>query len=391
MPKPADRVASLAELRFKPANSNDAARAVLSHQFVNVPRCSFARDDGISPYLGAETGMDAAPASPDMEAPANIDVPAIQSEMPETGGSWRRKLLRDGFALSIFLHAAAAIAMGYATFSLSDEPPLEEGTLSVTFITEGTAEVEARSSGTGEDIAEEDENPNKADVKPIEKPLPKPVVEEKPVVATSQQILRDVQLPELGADLPEILATRAESKIEAEVVAKSPIEKKVEKPVEEPKTPRVVEKPVEKKPEEKKVAEEKKQKRGDQGNQAATERKGDVDSRNTGRNSTNSRGDSANPNIGNAARTNYRGLVNRKLARAKGRMQNPAKGKVTVHFTILASGAISGLTTYESSGKKALDDAALKIVRNASPFPPIPAETGKKSWGMTVEMVFTGK
>jgi protein TonB len=389
MPKSADKAVSLAELRLKRANSNSVARAVLAHQFVNVPRCSFAKDDGISPYLGAETGMDAAPASPDRQAPVGVDGPAIQGEVPETGGSGWRKLLRDGFALSVFLHAVAAVAMGYASLSLPKESQMEQGAISVTFITQGNDEADARSSGKGGEVTEEAEI------------LPK--VEEKPLAATSQQIFKDVPLPILAADLPEILTTQTESKVETEVVAKTPlVEEKVEQPAEDPKTAAVMEKPVEKKPESKKdepkkrsdtqkPREEKKQKRGDQGDQAANAKKGDVESKDKGKTSTNSRGASDNRDVGNAARTNYRGLVNRKLSRAKGRMASPAKGNVIVTFTILANGTVSGLRIQKSSGKEAVDAAALKVVRAAAPFPPIPAETGKKTWPMTLPMTFKGK
>ncbi len=409
MPKAADKATGLAGLRFKPANSNSVARAVLAHQFVNVPRCSFAKDDGISHYLGAETGMDAAPASPNTQAPVDVDVPAIQGEVPETGGSGWRKLLRDGFALSVFLHAAAAVAMGYATLSLPEEPPMEQGAISVTFVTQGNDEADVRSSGKGEEVTEEDEIPPKVEEKPAKNPLPKPVDEEKPAAAASQQIFKEVPLPVLGPDLPETLTTQTESRVEAEVVAKTPqVEKEVEQPVEDPRTAAVVEKllkqkpeekPVEKKPEIKrdepnkrpdkqKPREKKRQKRGDQ---AANARKGDVESKDKGKMSSNSRGASDNRDVGNAARTNYRGLVNRKLSRAKGRMASPAKGNVIVTFTILANGTVSGLRIQKSSGKEAVDAAALKVVRAAAPFPPIPAETGKETWPMTLPMTFKGK
>lgn len=402
MSKPADKVVSLAELRFEPANSNRSARALLAHQFVNVPHCCFARDDAISDYLAAETGMDAAPASPDIAAPADVDIPSIRGEAPETGSSGPRKLLRGGFALSIVLHAAAAVAIGYATLSVPDEPPLEAGTLSVTLVTQGNAEADARAAGGEQEMEEQDKAPQKVEVEPAEKTLPKPVAEEKPAPAAARQVLKDVPLPVLGADLPEILTTQAESTVETEAVAKTPIEEKGEKPVEDARATEVAEKPVAQKteakkekakqqPDKPKPREKRKQNRGDRGDRIANADKGDVDSQNKGKNATEARGDPANPEIGNAARTNYRGLVNRKLSRAKGRMQNPAKGKVTVTFTILADGTVSGLRIKKSSGKEALDATALKIVRNASPFPPIPAETGKQAWNMTVPMTFTGK
>jgi protein TonB len=72
-------------------------------------------------------------------------------------------------------------------------------------------------------------------------------------------------------------------------------------------------------------------------------------------------------------------------------MASPAKGNVIVTFTILANGTVSGLRIQKSSGKEAVDAAALKVVRAAAPFPPIPAETGKESWPMTLPMTFKGK
>jgi protein TonB len=415
MVKPADKMVSLAELRFKPANSNDAARAVFSHHFVNVPRCSYARDDGISHYLGSETGMETFPASPGIDAPRVVDVPEIRGEPPEASGSPHRKLLRGGFALSVFLHAAAAIAIGYATLTLPDDADLEEGTLSVTLVVEGNAETDARAAGAAEEVEKSEDNPvEKQPAKPVEKaaeeqqePVKQPDVQ-KPRQVTTETILKDVPMPVPDADLPDILTALTEAEATTETAAKSPSEEKAEpsvaKPVEQEKEP--VEKkaeeqpkPVEQKaepqkqepkkqPEKKKPTEKRKQNRGDQGEQASNARKGEVDADNKGKASTNSRGDSPDKEVGNAARSNYKGLVYRKLARAKGRIQSPAKGKVTVTFTVLANGAISGLKVTQSSGKPAIDSAALKIVRTASPFPPIPSETGWKSRFMIVPITF---
>lgn len=396
MAKPAGKVVSLAELRFKPANSNHAARAVFSHHFVNVPACSFARDDGISHYLGSETGMETFPASPDTGAPQDVDVPPIQGETPVLP-SLHRRLMRGGFALSVFLHAAAAVVVAYATLTLPDDAALEEGMLSVTLTVEGNDVADARTAGTEEEVTG-----TTSDTPP--KTAPKEI--EKPVTATTERVLKDVPLPTLGADLPEILAAeKNETKIEA--VAKSPVDTKIEPVVaEKPVEQKMVEKQSEEKPkpvEEKPEAEKKEPKKrlererkpeekthGNRGDQQANANKGDVDSRDRSKASTSSRGNSSNPEIGNAARTNYKGLVNRKLSRAKGRIPPPAKGKVTVTFIIMAYGSISGLAVTQSSGKPAVDAAALKVVRSAAPFPPIPAEAGRKSWKMTVPMTFKG-
>lgn len=408
MAKPAGRTVSLAELRFKPANSNDAARAAFSHHFVNVPHCAFAKDDGISPYLSAETGIDTFPAIPDRQVrQTDADVPAIQGEPGAAGGTRGTKLRRGGFALSVFLHAVAAAAFGYMTLPLPDEAQLEEGTISITFVTEGTADTDARAAGA-------EEKPEKTVEEPVKEEPQKPVEEPEPIPATAEAVLQDVPMPLLGADVPDILVAKVEAEAKVETAAKPvPTEvktepKEEEKPVEQPKPIEKAEEPKkeepkkekprqeepkkrepEKKDEPKKKPQEKRsQKPGNKGDQQANARKGDVDSTDKGEASTNSRGDRANKEIGNAARSNYKGLVNRKLVRAKGRMQSPAKGKVTVVFTIEASGAISGLSVTQSSGKPAIDAIALKIVRNASPFPPIPAEIGKKAWKMTVPMTF---
>jgi protein TonB len=397
MAKSADKVVSLAELRFKPANSNDAARAVFSRHFDNVPRCSFACDDGISPYLGSETGMENFPASPEAGAPANIDVPAIQGETPVASGSFRRKLLRSGFALSVFLHAAAAIAVGYATLALPDDAVLEEGALSVTLMVEGNAEADARAAGAQQQIEKSEDKP--AEKEPIERPEV-----QTPVRATTETILKDVPMPVVGTNLPDILTAKTEAETKTETAAKPPTEEKVENPVEKPveqarrpvgkKPIEQIEKPVEKQPAEPKRQPEKEKPRQkhrqNRGDQASNARKGDVDSRNKGKASTNSRGAAAHRETGNASKSNYKGLVSRKLSRAKGRMASPAKGKLWVTFTILSDGSISGLSVTQSSGKPAVDATALKIVRAASPFPPIPAETGLKRWKMTVPMTFKG-
>lgn len=441
MVKPADNLVSLAELRFKPANSNDAARAVFAHHFVNVPRCSFAKDDGISQYMGSETGIGTFPDAPGVHVQLHADTPTIQSETPENSGNLRRKLLRGGFALSIFLHVAAAVAIGYVTLTLPEEPPMEDGVTSITIVVEGEADADARAAGDVEKTEEPENDPvvepelkpvEKEPVKPIEKvadkqpePIKQPEIQ-KPVQQTVEDILKDVPMPELGTDVPEILAAQ-QSEIKAEIAIKPmPTEEKVEPPVEKQipvaaqplahpvSKPREIQTVVEKKPEQmpaekkpeankdepKKKAVEKPEKKndkpkekprqikGDQGNQSNNARRGDVDSNNKGKASSNSIGESDNRQIGTAARTNYKGLVNRKLARAKGRIPSPAKGKVTVTFTITASGGVSELKVANSSGKPALDAAALQVVRAASPFPAIPADAGRKSWRMVVPMTF---
>lgn len=48
------------------------------------------------------------------------------------------------------------------------------------------------------------------------------------------------------------------------------------------------------------------------------------------------------------------------------------EGKVTVRFVILEDGSFTGLGIHRASGNRLLDDAALRAIREASPFPPPP-------------------
>lgn len=457
-----EKVVHLRHLRFKPANSNDAARADLSHQFKDVPRCSFAKDDGISQYLGSESGMDASPASPREHTALHDDIPTIAIETSESGGRFHRLLLRDGFAVAIFLHLlVAALLIGFVSITLPEEPSMSEGATVVSLVVEGSVANQI-SAGDKEAPDEPEEKPVEepavTEVKPVVKPLVKPVekpvekVVEKPVepvkapepvVAKTEEILKDVPMPEIVSDIPDILTAQGPAVDKIEVAAKPvPVEEPVEEPVKEmtavipekivepeikpepivkaaqplphpvsklPEIKKVVEetpKPEEKKPEPKKEEpkkeepkkdvkkpekkkEKQKKRKGNQANAEVTSKRGAEDANNKGNTAQdNSRGGSNNRELGNAARSNYKGMIEKRLARAKNRVRSPGKGKVTVTFTITASGGVSGVRVAGSSGDDRLDAAALKIVSRATPFPAIPTETGRKSWLMTVPMFF---
>jgi len=430
MTKTAGKIVSWTELRFSPANSNYAARAVIAHHFAQVPHCAFARDDGISPYLSSETGMGAFPGAPDITSPADIDIPAIQTEALAINGSLRRRLMRDGFALSVFLHAALVVALGIATLATPEQPPQEQGILSATLVTQG--DVEARIAGAEEEVTKPKERAEAAT-----RPIEKPVADVKPVEkAVALPVLPKIMTTEDSKTKTEVVSPDESTEQKPDPIIEKPVERKpmetrpeekqklVEKkvrpvveqkampvvqPVEQKTTERQEEKQTERKPveikKEKKEEPERRKKqpkkkptepqsrqenRGDRGEQQYEQHKGDTEAKDRGPTSTSSKGASKKPEIGNAAETNYRGLVSRKLSRAKGRMPSPANGKLWVTFTILSDGSISGLSVTKSSGKPAVDATALKIVRTAAPFPPIPAEIGRKSWKMTVPMTFRG-
>jgi protein TonB len=55
------------------------------------------------------------------------------------------------------------------------------------------------------------------------------------------------------------------------------------------------------------------------------------------------------------------------------KLLGPARGKPTLEVTIDADGSLATIVVQRSSGDKALDQAALKILRLAAPFEPLPA------------------
>lgn len=98
--------------------------------------------------------------------------------------------------------------------------------------------------------------------------------------------------------------------------------------------------------------------------------------RNTGNN-----GRKAAP--GNAAASNYPGLVMRKLSRA-GRPRVNARGTAVVAFSITSGGGLASVSLARSSGSSALDRAALGVVRSAAPFPQ-PPSGARRSFSIQIQ------
>lgn len=73
----------------------------------------------------------------------------------------------------------------------------------------------------------------------------------------------------------------------------------------------------------------------------------------------------------NAAASNYPGQVMARIARLP-RPRTSSRGSATIAFTIAGNGGLSGARVAASSGSAQLDQAALELVRRASPFPPPP-------------------
>ncbi|MFC1719040.1 energy transducer TonB [Candidatus Poribacteria bacterium] len=64
------------------------------------------------------------------------------------------------------------------------------------------------------------------------------------------------------------------------------------------------------------------------------------------------------------------------------------EGRSGVRMTILSNGQLERAEVVDPSGYEILDNAALQSVRDASPFPPIPAEAGRDKIGMLIYLVF---
>jgi protein TonB len=291
----------------------------------------------------------------------------------------------------------------------------------------------------GEETAKdlEVEEPRQEIVQEQPKPDPKPVAPppvataapEAPqfVPATADQVLKDAPLPMLGAPLPEILTAATPAAAKVAEIAK-PIVQETPKPIAEikPEPPKPAEpakveaapveqkrleppKPIEKQPELRKpdpkpvieaekpkaktvkkttAKKEQKKRKGQNASQDFNADRGRVDAKTKGKSTKDASRGSSNREVGNAAADNYKGLVEKKLSRAQKRVRHRGEGRLVLSFTITADGGVTGARVSRSSGDAKLDQAGLNILAKASPFPPIPAEAGRKSWKMTVPVDF---
>ncbi|MBO9452054.1 TonB family protein [Tropicibacter sp. R16_0] len=140
------------------------------------------------------------------------------------------------------------------------------------------------------------------------------------------------------------------------------------RPVSRPERP-VETKPAKKKP---KKTESKPQVAAKAGSSTQNARKG-TETGTKPKGSANSRKSaSASGAAGNAAASNYPGLVKRKIHRAR-RKSVKVRGTARVSFRIADSGALAAVSISRSSGSNRLDQVALAQVRAAAPFPKPPA------------------
>jgi TonB family protein len=90
---------------------------------------------------------------------------------------------------------------------------------------------------------------------------------------------------------------------------------------------------------------------------------------------------------GHGSMRKYKRAVVLKIARTNNRrirhVKNERPGlRAAVRFTILKSGKIKAVKLLHSSGNRAFDRRALKMVKRSAPFPPLP-------WGIDRSLSFT--
>jgi periplasmic protein TonB len=135
-------------------------------------------------------------------------------------------------------------------------------------------------------------------------------------------------------------------------------------PTDQKKTPV---KPIKDKPKTKK-----KQAAAPKGNSAKNERVGQASGKSKSKKSTASASGRKAAQQGNAAASNYRGIVLRKINRAR-RKSTKIRGTALVSLRIADNGSLAHVSISRSSGSARLDKIALSQVRAAAPFPRPPA------------------
>lgn len=184
----------------------------------------------------------------------------------------------------------------------------------------------------------------------------------------------------------------------AEPVEQVEQDPEVQQPVEDTlaavtETPKIKPKPPAREPERKKPPEKKAKPRQNKGVAASSRKGGERVNSNSARSNANGRPDARTNDGGTRAASNYKGKVVAKLRRAK-RYPREAKrrnlqGTARVSFTIARSGSVSGVRITRSSGHPELDQAAIDMVRRASPMPRFPADIRDSKMSLQVPVRFT--
>lgn len=86
---------------------------------------------------------------------------------------------------------------------------------------------------------------------------------------------------------------------------------------------------------------------------------------------------------GNAAVSNYPGLVMREISRVR-KPRVGSRGTATIRFSISASGGLASVVVARSSGNARLDRAALQVIQKAAPFPK-PPQGARRNFSIQIQ------
>ncbi|WP_269584130.1 energy transducer TonB [Roseibium sp. Sym1] len=129
------------------------------------------------------------------------------------------------------------------------------------------------------------------------------------------------------------------------------------------------------------------------GAEASTRKGGEQVNSKTARSNANGRKTAKSRDGGSAAASDYKGKVVVRLRRAKRyprqARRNNLEGTAHVAFTISRSGSVSAIRLTRSSGHAVLDQAALDMVRRASPMPKFPGDLSVSRMSLQVPVRFS--
>lgn len=212
-------------------------------------------------------------------------------------------------------------------------------------------------------------------------------------LSTSVQVARladqlsYAQLIEQTSSATPVESTGTAEPVESTNSAKPVESPKATKPVEATDSVKPVAKAKKKKQTKKKAAARKKPKKAKRRAKKNSTAKTSASSRRNGANSSNagSRGKSSRA-AGRAKLASYLGRVKSKIRRQNRGAK--ASGVSVVSFSIAGTGNVVGVRLKRSSGNTTLDKAAVRMVRRAAPFGPIPSDVGRRKLSLSVPIRF---
>lgn len=224
-------------------------------------------------------------------------------------------------------------------------------------------------------------------------PSPSAEPKSQPVLSTTVQVARLAdQLSSAHPVEQASSATPVESISTAEPVEKTNSAKPVENlkaapPVETTDTAKTVVKASKKKQSKKQAAVRKKNRKAERRVRKNSTARSSARSRRNGANSSNagSRGKSSRA-AGRARLASYLGRVKSKIRRQNRGAK--ASGVSVVSFSIAGGGNVVAVRLKRSSGNSTLDMVAVRMVRRAAPFGPIPPDVGRRKLSLSVPIRF---